>query len=218
MRGQGPEHSSARLERYLQLCAEQNMQVCNITTPGNYFHALRRQMKRNYRKPLIIMTPKSLLRHKLAVSPLSEMEAGTTFRKVIGETEALVAPDQVRRVVISTGKSLLRPARGAPGAGHPGCSAGAAGANLSVPRDGAAHRADALPQRRGGVVPGGARETWAPGPSSTRRLERVLVAIDAASKRPRYVGRTEAASPATGSAKVHAQEQAALVAVCSAIV
>ena len=137
--GQGPEHSSARLERYLQLCAEQNMQICNITTPGNYFHALRRQMKRNYRKPLIIMTPKSLLRHKLAVSPLSEMEAGTTFRKVIGETDELVAPDQVRRVVISTGQDLLRPSCRTARPRYPRCGAGPAGADLSIPRDGAAH-------------------------------------------------------------------------------
>ncbi len=66
--GQGPEHSSARLERYLQLCAEDNMQVCNLTTPAQYFHALRRQMHRTFRKPLVVMSPKSLLRHKLAVS------------------------------------------------------------------------------------------------------------------------------------------------------
>ena len=74
--GQGPEHSSARLERYLQLCAERNMRVCNLTTPANYFHALRRQLKANFRKPLVLMTPKSLLRHKLAVSSLSEFGAG----------------------------------------------------------------------------------------------------------------------------------------------
>src|SRR6185312_6777178 len=71
--GQGPEHSSARLERYLQLSAQDNWQVCNLTTPANYFHALRRQMRRNFRKPLVIMTPKSLLRHKRAVSTLEEM-------------------------------------------------------------------------------------------------------------------------------------------------
>ena len=69
--GQGPEHSSARLERFLQLCAEDNMQVANFTTPANYFHVLRRQLKRDFRKPLILMTPKSLLRHKRAVSALS---------------------------------------------------------------------------------------------------------------------------------------------------
>ena len=95
--GQGPEHSSARLERYLQLCAERNMTVCNLTTPANYFHALRRQMKRNFRKPLVLMTPKSLLRHKLAVSPLKDMAAGSGFKFVIPETDKLVAPAQVKR-------------------------------------------------------------------------------------------------------------------------
>ena len=74
--GQGPEHSSARLERFLQLCAEDNMQVVNCTTPANYFHVLRRQMHRDFRKPLIVMTPKSLLRHKRAVSNLADMADG----------------------------------------------------------------------------------------------------------------------------------------------
>ena len=78
--GQGPEHSSARIERYLQLCAERNMCVCNLTTPANYFHALRRQLKRNFRKPLVILTPKSLLRHKMAVSPLHDMAEGSAFQ------------------------------------------------------------------------------------------------------------------------------------------
>src|SRR5271163_1872412 len=102
--GQGPEHSSARLERYLQLCAEHNMTVCNLTTPANYFHALRRQLKRNFRKPLVLMTPKSLLRHKLCVSSLHEMSNGSGFKFVIPETDELVAPDQVKRVVICSGK------------------------------------------------------------------------------------------------------------------
>jgi len=102
--GQGPEHSSARPERYLQLCAERNMAVCNITTPANYFHALRRQMKRNYRKPLVLMTPKSLLRHKLAVSPLADFATGSRFQYVIPEIDAIAAPAKVKRVVLCTGK------------------------------------------------------------------------------------------------------------------
>src|SRR6202035_2782203 len=81
--GQGPEHSSARLERYLQLCAEDNLQVVNCTTPANYFHALRRQMHREFRKPLIVMTPKSLLRHKKAVSSMAEMAEGSSFHRVL---------------------------------------------------------------------------------------------------------------------------------------
>ncbi len=102
--GQGPEHSSARIERYLQLCAERNLTICNLTTPANYFHALRRQLKRSFRKPLIVFTPKSLLRHKLAVSPLHEMATGSTFQLVIPEGDVIAPPDQVRRVVLCTGK------------------------------------------------------------------------------------------------------------------
>src|SRR6185436_16138761 len=110
--GQGPEHSSARLERFLQLCAEQNMQVCNLTTPAQYFHALRRQMHRTFRKPLVLMTPKSLLRHKLCVSRLPEFTDGG-FRTVIddiavggGAPEAGVAIDrrQVKRLLFCSGK------------------------------------------------------------------------------------------------------------------
>ena len=87
MEGQGPEHSSARMERYLQLCAEDNIQVANCTTPANYFHILRRQIRRNIRKPLVLMSPKSLLRHKRCVSSLSEMGPGTGFQRLIGETD-----------------------------------------------------------------------------------------------------------------------------------
>ena len=102
--GQGPEHSSARIERYLQLCAERNMYVCNLTTPANYFHALRRQLHRNFRKPLIIFEPKSLLRHKLAVSPLADFAEGTRFQYVIPEIDAIAPPEDVRRVAICSGK------------------------------------------------------------------------------------------------------------------
>jgi 2-oxoglutarate dehydrogenase E1 component len=110
--GQGPEHSSARLERYLQLCADDNMQVVYCTTPANYFHVLRRQMHRNFRKPLIEMTPKSLLRHKRAISKLSEFGPGSSFHRVLwddaesdpGSTVTLVPNDEIRRVVLCTGK------------------------------------------------------------------------------------------------------------------
>ncbi len=99
--GQGPEHSSARLERYLQLCAEDNMQVCYPSTPAQYFHVLRRQMKRNFRKPLILMTPKSLLRLKAAVSPVEAFTQGR-FQEVIDDAAA--DPGRVRRVLLCSGK------------------------------------------------------------------------------------------------------------------
>jgi len=100
--GQGPEHSSARLERFLQLCAEHNIQVCVPSTPSQMFHMLRRQMVRPYRKPLIVMTPKSLLRHKMAVSPLSSLSTGS-FEVIIPEVEN-IAVDRTRRVVFCSGK------------------------------------------------------------------------------------------------------------------
>ena len=109
--GQGPEHSSARLERYLQLCAEDNMQVANCSTPANYFHILRRQMHREFRKPLIVMTPKSLLRHKKAVSKLSDMAEGSSFHRVLWDdagtalTAIRLRPDaEIRRVILCSGK------------------------------------------------------------------------------------------------------------------
>jgi 2-oxoglutarate dehydrogenase E1 component len=110
--GQGPEHSSARLERFLQMCAEDNMQVANCTTPANYFHILRRQLKRDIRKPLILMTPKSLLRHKRAISRLDEMGPDTSFHRLLwddaqmlpDEKIKLVADDKIRRVVLCSGK------------------------------------------------------------------------------------------------------------------
>jgi len=110
--GQGPEHSSARLERFLQMAAEDNMQVANCTTPANYFHILRRQLKRDIRKPLILMTPKSLLRHKRAVSRLDEIGPGTSFHRLLwddaqmlpDEKIKLVVDDKIRRVVLCSGK------------------------------------------------------------------------------------------------------------------
>ncbi|MDE3116372.1 MAG: 2-oxoglutarate dehydrogenase E1 component, partial [Pseudomonadota bacterium] len=111
--GQGPEHSSARLERYLQLCAQDNIQVAYCTTPANYFHILRRQMHRPFRKPLVLMTPKSLLRHKRCISFLSDLGPGSSFHRVFldqaevvpGATSIKLAPDEdIRRVVLCTGK------------------------------------------------------------------------------------------------------------------
>jgi 2-oxoglutarate dehydrogenase E1 component len=111
--GQGPEHSSARLERYLQLSAQDNWQVCNPTTPANYFHVLRRQIHRNFRKPLVLMTPKSLLRHKRCISFLDDMLPGTSFHRVFrdqaecvpGATTVQLVPDEeIRRVILCSGK------------------------------------------------------------------------------------------------------------------
>ena len=111
--GQGPEHSSARIERFLQQCAEDNLQVVNCTTPANYFHALRRQMHRDFRKPLIVFTPKSLLRHKKCVSALADMGEGTSFHRVLwddaqtrsGHTNLVLKSDsEIRRVVMCSGK------------------------------------------------------------------------------------------------------------------
>lgn len=110
--GQGPEHSSARLERFLQMCAEDNMQIVYATTPANFFHVLRRQLHREIRKPLILMTPKSLLRHKRAVSRLDELGADTTFHRLLyddavmlpDEKIKLVPDDQIRRIVLCSGK------------------------------------------------------------------------------------------------------------------
>jgi 2-oxoglutarate dehydrogenase E1 component len=110
--GQGPEHSSARLERYLQMCAEDNMQVANCTTPANYFHILRRQLKRDIRKPLILMTPKSLLRHRRAVSRLEELGSDTFFHRLLWddaqlqleEKIKLVPDNKIKRVVLCSGK------------------------------------------------------------------------------------------------------------------
>ena len=102
--GQGPEHSSARLERFLQLCAEDNLQVVNCTTPANYFHVLRRQMHRSFRKPVIIFTPKSLLRNKNAVSKISDFTTGSWFHRVLPDPKKSLKKNKVKRVVLCSGK------------------------------------------------------------------------------------------------------------------
>ena len=164
--GQGPEHSSARLERFLQMCAEDNMQVANLTTPANYFHALRRQLKREIRKPLILMTPKSLLRHKRAISQLDEMAAGTAFHRLLwddaqalpNEKIKLVADDKIRRVIMCTGKVYYDLYEEREKRGIDDIYLLARRAALSVPDQGAGVRAVALQAGGDGVVPGRAAQ------------------------------------------------------------
>lgn len=207
--GQGPEHSSARLERYLQLCAEDNMQVVNCTTPANFFHVLRRQLKRNFRKPLIVMTPKSLLRHKLAVSDLAEFAVDTHFKRIIHETSTLTKDDKIRRVVITSGKlyydlfesratqkindiAIIRMEQYYP------FPARELAIELKRYKNAEIIWCQEEPKNMGAwmfVAP---------------RIEEVLEAIGR-NIRAGYVGRTEAASPAVGYLKVHEKEQKELV-------
>ena len=208
--GQGPEHSSARLERYLQLCAEDNWQVCNITTPANYFHALRRQIRREFRKPLVIVTPKSLLRHKQAVSKLEEFGPGTSFNRVLPDPGDLVARTEVKRVVLCSGKVYydLLAARDEMNISnvalirveqlYPFPSVSLAKELKKYPN------ADVVwcqeePKNMG---------AWT---YLDRRLEELLGNVDIKAERPVYAGRPEAASPATGSFGKHTMEQQALV-------
>ncbi|MBB5517363.1 2-oxoglutarate dehydrogenase E1 component [Amphiplicatus metriothermophilus] len=211
--GQGPEHSSARLERFLQLCAQDNMQVANCTTPANYFHILRRQMRRNFRKPLVLMTPKSLLRHKRCVSTLEEMGPGSSFHRVLwddaeyrpGSTVKLVSDDKIRRVVICSGKVyydlleerekrgiedvyILRVEQFYPFPAHSLMS--------ELQRF---KKADMIwcqeePKNMG---------AWF---FMEPNIEWTLDQIGAKAKRARYVGRPAAASPATGLMNKHKQE------------
>jgi 2-oxoglutarate dehydrogenase E1 component len=208
--GQGPEHSSARLERYLQLCGEDNMQVLNCSTPANYFHALRRQLKRDFRKPLIIMTPKSLLRNKMCVSKLSDMGEQTAFRRVIKDPNLNLKDKDIEKVVISSGKVFY---------------------NLLEERDRKKLKNIKL-LRLEQIYPFPARtlkEELSKTPKAQvvwcqeepknmgawffvdRKIEDVLISYKAKYLRPSYAGRAEAASPATGSLSRHNREQADLV-------
>ena len=187
--GQGPEHSSARLERYLQMCAEDNMQVANCTTPANYFHILRRQLKRDIRKPLILMTPKSLLRHKRAVSRLDEMGPTARPSTACSTTMPSMRPmprssssrmTKIRRVVMCSGKIYYDLYRGAREARHQRRLSDARRAALSLAAQGARDQElGALQGSRDGLVPGGAATIWAPGCSSSPIIEWVLDFIEA---------------------------------------
>ena len=212
--GQGPEHSSARLERFLQLCAEDNLQVCNLSTPAQYFHALRRQMHRNFRKPLVVMSPKSLLRHKAAVSTLDEL-AGGRFEAVLDDPAVAGAPEagitldrsKVRRIVLCSGKiyyALLAARRERSGESiaivrveqlYPFPRAELEAIFASYPEARQVYWVQEEPQNMG---------AWL---TTYPRLRRVVP--EGASVE--YVGRAEAASPAAGSYKVHQQEEAEIV-------
>jgi len=209
--GQGPEHSSARIERFLQLCAGNNLQVANCTTPAQYFHILRRQMyggadRRGVRKPLILFTPKSLLRHPLAVSSLSEFLAGS-FREVIDDPEVR-APDRVTRVLLCSGKLYyeLAEARQKRNAGH------VAIVRLEqlypFPVD---LLRDVLLR-----YPLSAEFVWAqeePRNMGAWRFvhENLQPLLETPRRFLHYAGRPESASPATGSLKRHLAEQAELI-------
>ncbi len=209
--GQGPEHSSARLERFLQLCASDNLQVCNITRPANYFHVLRRQMLRPFRKPLVIMTPKSLLRHPMARSERSAFLEDSHFRRIVSDTKP-IADEDIKRLVICSGKvaydlieardnaelddtSIIRLEQLYPFPGEPLAIRLARMTNLEE------------------VV-------WCQEEAKNNgawffvesQIEEALVEAECKVTRPRYAGRAPAASPATGFAIRHANEQAALVA------
>jgi 2-oxoglutarate dehydrogenase E1 component len=209
--GQGPEHSSARLERYLQLCAEDNMQVANCTTPANYFHILRRQMRRDFRKPLIMMTPKSLLRHKLAVSKLSDFTGESHFRRIISDLNPL-AEGETRRLVLCSGKLAYELMDARDAAGDLGVEIVRIEQLYPFPSEPLVKRLKAMPKLQDLV--------WAQEEPKNNGawlfvedlLEQCLVDAGFARMRPQYAGRDASASPATGLAKRHAAEQAALIA------
>lgn len=208
--GQGPEHSSARPERFLQLCAEDNMQICNLTTPANYFHALRRQIRRDFRKPLIIMTPKSLLRLKACQSSLADFAPGSSFHRVLGNEGELVAGDAVKRVVICTGKVYYDLAAEREKRGLKDVAIVRLEQIYPFPKT---KLADELAKYPNADVVWCQEEPENQGAwfFVDRRIEGTLTAINHKTKRPVYVGRVAAAAPATGLLKRHNQEQAGLV-------
>ncbi len=210
--GQGPEHSSARFERFLQLSAEDNWQVANCTTPANYFHILRRQMARDFRKPLIIMTPKSLLRHKLAVSTADMFTGESTFHRVLWDDDAkdLAKPDKIKRVVLCTGKvyyDLLEERRK-----RDVKDVLILRVEQLYPFPHKALVEELKPYKNAEVV-------WCQEEPENqgawffvdRLIEAVLADVKTKSSRPRYIGRVAAAAPATGLMKRHIDEQSRLI-------
>ena len=209
--GQGPEHSSARLERFLQLCAQDNIQVCNITTPANYFHVLRRQMHRPFRKPLIIMTPKSLLRHPMAKSAASDFIGDGHFMRILSDP---TPPDdsKVKRLVLCSGKVAYDLIEARDAAELKDVAVVRLEQLYPFPGDPLALRLARMPALEEVV--------WCQEEPRNNGgwffvepfIEDTLKAAKSKVQRARYAGRAASASPATGLAKRHASEQGALVA------
>ena len=208
--GQGPEHSSARLERYLQLCAEDNMQVANCTTPANYFHILRRQMRRDFRKPLVLMTPKSLLRHKLAVSSLADFTGDGHFRRILSDLNP-PAEGETRRLVLCSGKLAYELMEARDQAGDLGVEIVRIEQLYPFPSEPLLKRLKAMPRLKDLI--------WAQEEPRNNGawnfvediLEQCLAEAGFKGMRAQYAGRDAGASPATGLAKRHAAEQSALI-------
>jgi 2-oxoglutarate dehydrogenase E1 component len=209
--GQGPEHSSARLERFLQLCAEDNIQVANCTTPANYYHLLRRQMHRPFRKPLIVMTPKSLLRHKMAVSTAAEFQGESHFMRILSDPSAPGDKD-VKRLVLCSGKVAYDLIEARDAAGDTNTAIVRIEQLYPFPGEPLVVRLKRMANLEEVV--------WAQEEPRNNGswffveelIEECLRKASSLAKRPRYAGRKASASPATGLAKRHQAEQAALVA------
>jgi 2-oxoglutarate dehydrogenase E1 component len=208
--GQGPEHSSARLERYLQLCAGDNLQVAYPTTPANYFHLLRRQLLRDFRKPLVVMTPKSLLRHKLAVSSRADFTGDSHFRRILTDLNP-PAKGMTERLVLCSGKIAYELMEARDAAGATGVEVLRIEQLYPFPSEPLIKRLKAMPALTEVV--------WAQEEPRNNGAwffvePFVEACLDASGHglRPRYAGRSAAASPATGLAKRHVAEQSALIA------
>jgi 2-oxoglutarate dehydrogenase E1 component len=209
--GQGPEHSSARPERFLQSCADDNIQVANCTSPANYFHLLRRQMHRNFRKPLIVMTPKSLLRHKLAVSNAEDFQGDSHFRRLLSDTNG-AADFDTKRLVLCTGKVAYDLIEARDAAGDTDTQIVRVEQLYPFPGNPIAERVAKMPNLEEIV--------WAQEEPKNNGywffveplIEEALASVNSPVKRARYAGRSASASPATGLMKRHQAEQGALVA------
>ena len=205
--GQGPEHSSARLERFLQLCAEGNMQVVNCTSPANFFHVIRRQIHRKFRKPLIVMSPKSLLRHKLVISSMKEMSEGTEFKTVIGEVDQV---SKVKKVVLCSGKLYFELHEARTKAGVKDIALIRIEQYYPFPD---AVLAKELAQYGDVEVVWCQEEPENMGAWSyiEHKIENCLTSMGHKNYRPQYIGRTRAASPSAGYQKMHIREQEKLI-------